>query len=88
MRIFMRAGCGCIFLESDTDKYVIVESCDGDSDHPWFRNEMNKDDSYIRPENLKTAKYLTEENQREMLDEMNKLMSDGFKFRNLKKILS
>lgn len=100
MNQILRAGCGCVFLplspmpvgvvDSEASalqfEYILLEYCGGDLEDRPARVQVQKGN--IRQYNLDTAQFVGPEYLEGLLKDLQQLLLDGYKFRELKGILS
>jgi hypothetical protein len=82
MKIFQRAGCGCVIIPIDTTREITVDYC-GESYGIYFSAPANQ----ILPENRTKAVWLTEEEHLEILRQINELIVAGRKFQDVTRAL-
>ena len=77
--MLVRFSCGCVGFVGLGDKALVIESCD--SSGPPL-------DMYWRDLSDKTYEDLPTEEKQKLIEEMGKLLYDGFKFREIRFLLS
>jgi hypothetical protein len=84
LQLLKRFGCGCIGISLDDGKQIIFKACYGDDDHPALH--INGPAELMKPESL-PGKFITEENQEAIFDEINRLMTLGRRFEIIQRVL-
>lgn len=87
MKLFRKAGCGCIYIEVGngwSGTQIVVESCAGsdNSVSPFFAGP----NEYIRAENL-SGEFISEDEHRRILNRINELLIAGDKFETIQRLL-
>lgn len=83
MKIFQRAGCGCIIIPVTENSEITVDYCGGEDRGLHFNSPTNS----ILPENRTKAVWLTESQHTELFGEINRLLALGRKFETLTQTL-
>jgi hypothetical protein len=82
MKIFQRAGCGCIIIPVDVTREITVDYC-GESQGVHFSTPGNQ----ILPDNRTKAVWLTEEEHLQIFAQINQLIVAGRKFEDVTRAL-
>lgn len=82
MKVFQRAGCGCIIIPVDEKSEIVVVYC-GESDGLHFRGPEDA----VLPENRVKAVWLNGSEHEEMFKQINRLLHLGRKFEILQQTI-
>ena len=82
MKIFQRAGCGCVIIPIDEELSITVNYC-GESNGVNFSNPNTS----VMPDNRRKAVWLTDSEHEEIFNEINRLIHQGRRFEALTQAL-
>jgi hypothetical protein len=85
---FKKFGCGCIGFITEGGDIVVVDDCSRGTYEPQYCLTFMEGKSYIRPENIRDATYLSDEENAEFLKRFRRQLLDGWRYQEIKRLLA